>query len=88
MEAQHSLLAGGPKFTIIPRYYSKGEYIMSVEEVCLKLPPTRHQQNSGLQPAIYLDVTAPLKPNITKEEASTVKELRKDQSRFLQQTRG
>ena len=39
MEAQSSILARGPKSAVVPRHPPKGEYITSVEEVCLHLPP-------------------------------------------------
>ena len=44
IKAQEMLLARGPNFVVEPKCPPKEEYIVTVEEACLKLPP-RWQQN-------------------------------------------
>ena len=53
-EVQSSLLARWPKFLVVLRHSPKGEYIASVEKVCLHLPhkvalefKSQYQQTSG-----------------------------------------
>ena len=81
-EAQVSLLGHGPNFTITPRSLPFGEYITAVEQACLNLEPhnteelraeirgaLRHAHNPGR--------------NITKEEAQSLAEIRKDHPRVI-----
>ena len=82
MEAQSSLLARGPKSAVVPRHPPKGEYITSVEEVCLHLPPPRVASEIRPNTSKLLDKTIP-RPNITLQEARAIKELKNDQSRII-----
>ena len=76
-EAQMSLLAHGPNFAITPRSPSYGEYITVVEQVCLNLEPQNAEELMAEIRGALRHAHNPRK-NITKEEAQTLADLRKD----------
>ena len=88
IEAQNSLLARDPDFTIVPRYSPKGEYITAVKQVCLKLSPkavTELRTETGclLKRGCPLDPTSPRKRlGLSQSSGKT------GPGSFLQWTRG
>ena len=81
-EAQTSHLGKGPKFNIVPRHPSKGDYVSAVKEVCHWLPFKVAAQLRA-DTSKLLDKTHIPRPNITIQEAKAIKELRTDQSRII-----
>ena len=80
--AQDSLLARDPDFAVVPVQSPKGYDIAANEDACPILPP-KYQRNSG-QTLRVIKCDYHLKPNITREEAKVLKELRQHKERVIQ----
>ena len=81
-EIQGSLLARGPKYTVVPRHPSKGDYIAAVEEVCHHLPLNVAVEFRA-DTSQLLSKTHITKPNITLQEPRAIKELKTNQSGII-----
>ena len=75
--AQRSVLAKGPNFAVTPRQPPNLEYITAIEAACTKLS---QQDAEELRADInrVLRSSHPPKPNLTKNEMSALRELKKD----------
>ena len=80
-KAQLSLLAHGPNFSVAPRQPPSGEYIATVEQACQSLEPHDAKELRAEKGALKHSCTP--RKNIAKEEAQTLAELRRDQSRVI-----
>ena len=90
MEAQVSLLARGPNFSVTPLYSLKGEYVTAMEKACLKLPPNVAEE-FRTESSRMLKCDYHLKCNITREDDRALKEKnfnRTSLGLYLQWTRG
>ena len=81
-EAQVSLLAHGPNFTVASRSHPYGEYITALEQACLNLEPHNAEELRAEIRGALRHAHNP-RMNITKEEAQALAELRKDHSRVI-----
>ena len=81
-QAQTSLLAHGPNYTIIPKNPPKEEYIAAIEQAC-------HKLKDGEADELRVEVKNILKKthiprsNISKEEFQAIRELKEDDSRII-----
>ena len=75
--AQRSVLAKGPNFAVTPRQPPNLEYITAIEAACTKLS---QQDAEELRADInrVLRSSHPPKPNLTKNQMSALRELKKD----------
>ena len=75
--AQRSVLAKGPNFVVTPRQPPNLEYITAIEAACTKLS---QQDAEELRANInrVLRSSHPPKPNLTKNQMSALRELKKD----------
>ena len=80
-EAQFSLLAHGPNFTIVPRH-PHGEYITVIEQACLKLEAHNAEELRATMRGALRNSPKPTN-NITKQEIQVLAELKRDQSRVI-----
>ena len=81
-EAQEKALAHGPNFVITTKEPPVSEYISQIERVCQQLEKGKVEELQGEIKQI-LKKTQPPKPNITREEAKAIKELRRDKERVI-----
>ena len=80
--AQRSVLAKGPNFAVTPRQPPNLEYITAIEAACTKLS---QQDAEELRADInrVLRSSHPPKPNLTKNQMSALRELKKDRDRIV-----
>ena len=80
--AQRSVLAKGPNFVVTPRQPPNLEYITAIEAACTKLS---QQDAEELRADInrVLRSSQPPKPNLTKNQMSALRELKKDRDRIV-----
>ena len=80
--AQRSVLAKGPNFAVTPRQPPNLEYITAIEAACTKLS---QQDAEELRANInrVLRSSHPPKPNLTKNQMSALRELKKDRDRIV-----
>ena len=80
--AQRSVLAKGPNFVVTPRQPPNLEYITAIEAACTKLS---QQDAEELRANInrVLRSSHPPKPNLTKNQMSALRELKKDRDRIV-----
>ena len=81
-EAQEKVLAHGPNFAVVANQPPTGEYIAQIERVCQKMKQGEAEELRGQLKQILKNPTPP-KPNISKEEAQALKELKKDQDKVI-----
>ena len=80
--AQRSVLAKGPNFAVTPRLPPNLEYITAIEAACTKLS---QQDAEELKADInrVLRSSHPPKPNLTKAQNTTLRELKRDRDRIV-----
>ena len=80
--AQRSVLAKKPNFAVTPRQPPNLEYITAIEAACTKLS---QQDAEELRANInrVLRSSHPPKPNLTKNQMSALRELKKDRDRIV-----
>ena len=76
-EVQEKALAHGPNFVVVAREPPVSKYISQIERVCQQLKQGKAEE-LGRNQADFKEHTSP-KPNIAKEEAKAIQELKKDQ---------
>ena len=81
-EAQEKVLAHGPNFVIATKELPVSEYILQIERVCQQLEQGKAEELRGEIKQIFKK-TQPPKPNITKEEAKAIQELKRDKERVI-----
>ena len=81
-EVQEKALAHGPNFVITTKEPPVSEYISQIERVCQQLEKGKVEELRGEIKQI-LKKTQPPKPNITREEAKAIEELRRDKERVI-----
>ena len=81
-EAQEKVLAHGPNFAIATKDPPVSEYISQIERICQQLGKGKAEELRGEIKQILKKTQLP-KPNITKEEAKAIKELRRDKERVI-----
>ena len=79
---QEKVLAHGPNFVVVANQPSTGEYTAQIERICQKMKQGEAEELRGQIKQILKNPTPP-KPNISKEEAWAIKELRKDQDKVI-----
>ena len=81
-EAQEKVLTHGPNFAITTKEPPVSEYILQIERVCQKLEKGKAEELRGEIKQILRKTQQP-KPNITREEAKAIEELRRDKERVI-----
>ena len=81
-EVQEKVLAHGPNFAVVANQPPTGKYIAQIERICQKMKQGEPEELRG-QIKQILKNPPPPKPNISKEEAPAIKELRKDQDKVI-----
>ena len=81
-DAQEKVLAHGPNFAMVTNDPPIGKYIAQIERMCQKMKQGEVQELRGQIKLILKNITPP-KPNISKEEAKAIKELRRDQEKVI-----
>ena len=81
-DAQEKVLAHGPNFAVVANDPPIGEYIAQIERMCQKMQQGEAEELRGQIKLILKNITPP-KPNISKEEAKAIKELRRDQEKVI-----
>ena len=81
-EVQEKALAHGPNFVITTKEPPVSNYILQIERVCQQLEKGKVEELQGEIKQI-LKKTQPPKPNITREEAKAIEELRRDKERVI-----
>ena len=81
-EAQEKVLAHGPNFAVVAKEPPIGEYRAQIERICQKMKQGEAEELRGQIKQILKNPTPP-KPNISKEEARAIKELRRDQGKVI-----
>ena len=79
---QEKVLAHGPNFAVGTNEPPICKYIAQIERICQKMKQGDTEELRGQIKQILKNPT-PLKPNISKEEAQAIKELRKDQGKVI-----
>ena len=81
-EVQEKALAHGPNFAIVAKEPPVSEYISQIERVCQQLKQGKAEEVSSETKQIFKKIQPP-KPNITKEEAKAIQELKRDKERII-----
>ena len=81
-EVQEKVLAHGPNFAIATKDPPVIEYISQIERICQQLGKGKAEELRGEIKQILKKTQLP-KPNITKEEAKAIKELRRNKERVI-----
>ena len=81
-DAQMKVISRGPNFAILPRNPPVGEYIVSIENACMKLKQGKADELRGEIKTILKKIKTPTN-NITKEEKKALVELRKGISKTI-----
>ena len=79
---QEKVLAHGPNFAMVANDPPIGKYIAQIERMCQKMKQGEAEELQGQIKLIPKNITPP-KPNISKEEAKAIKELRRDQEKVI-----
>ena len=81
-QAQASLLAHGPGFTVIPKHPPYGDYIVAIEQGCSNMEPNNAEE-------LRAEISGTLKhshtprSNISREDVQVLVELRRDSSKVI-----
>ena len=81
-EVQERALAHGPNFAIATKEPPVNEYISQIEKVCQQLKQGKAEELRGEIKQIFKKIQLS-KPNITKEEAKAIQELKRDKERVI-----
>ena len=81
IKAQDQVLAQGPNFALVIKHLPIGEYVAAIEKTCQQLKQGKAEELREEIKSILKNINPP-KPNITKEEAKAIREL-KDNTRII-----
>ena len=81
-EDQQKVLARGPNFAIVTKEPPVGEYISQIESMCQQLKQGKVEELRGETKSILKNIQLP-RPNISKEEAKAIQELKRDQEKII-----
>ena len=81
-EVQGKVLAHGLNFVIAAKEPPGSEYISQMERVCQQLEQEKVEELRGKIKQIFKKIQPP-KPNITKEEAKAIQELKRNKERVI-----
>ena len=81
-EAQKSVLAKGPNYSITPKYIPNVEYITAVESMCSKLKEEEAMELRSDVNVLLRKVKVP-RPNLTRQENIGLAQLKKDKDRVI-----
>ena len=81
-DAQEKALAHGPNSAVVAREPPVSKYISQIERVCQQLKQGKAEELRGETKLILKNIQPP-KPNITKEEAKAIKDLKRDKERIV-----
>ena len=81
-EAQEKVLAHDPNFAVVTNDPPIVKYIAQIERMCQKMKQGDVEELRGQIKLILKNITPP-KPNISKEKAKAIKELRRDQEKVI-----
>ena len=81
-QAQASLLAYGPGFTVTPRYPTSGDYIVTIEKACSTIEPNSTEE-LRVEIRGALKHTHPPRSNISREEVQALAELKRDSLKVI-----
>ena len=81
-EDQQNILARGPNFAIVAEEPPAGEYISQVERMCQQLKQGKVEELRGETKSILKNIQPP-RPNISKEEANVIQELKRDKEKII-----
>ena len=81
-DVQEKVLAHSPNFAMVANDPPIGKYIAQIERMCQKMKQGEVEELRGQIKLILKNITPP-KPNISKEEAKAIKELRRDQEKVI-----
>ena len=76
-EVQEKTLAHGPNFAIVAKEPPVSKYISQIERVCQQLKHGKVEELRGETKQIFKNIQPP-KPNIMKEEAKAIQDLKRD----------
>ena len=75
-------MARGPNFAIVTKELPVSEYISQIEGMCQQLKQGKAEELRGETKSILKKIQPP-KPNISKEEAKAIQELKRDQEKII-----
>ena len=81
-EVQEKALSHGPNFVIVTKEPPVSKYISQIERVCQQLKQGKAEELRGETKQIFKKIQPP-KPNITKEEAKAIQELKRNKERVI-----
>ena len=81
-EAQERALAHGPNFVIAAKEPPVSDYISQIEKACQQLKQGKAEELRGEIKQIFKK-TQPPKPNIMREEAKAIQEVKRDKERVI-----
>ena len=81
-EDQQTDLARGPNFAIGAKEPPVGEYISQIERMCQQLKQGKVEELRGETKSILKNIQPP-RPNISKEEAKAIQELKRDKEKII-----
>ena len=81
-EVQEKVLAHGPNFAKATKELPVSEYISQIEKACQQLEQGKAEELRAEVKQIFKKTQLP-KPNITKEEAKAIQELKRDKERVI-----
>ena len=79
--AQEKALGRGPNFAVVAREPPVSKYISQIERVCQQLKQGEEELRAATK-QIFMNIQPP-KPNIGKEEANAIQDLKRDRERIV-----
>ena len=79
---QQKVLARGPNFAIVAKEPPVGKYISQIERMCQQLKQGKAEELRGEIKSNLMNIQPP-RPNISKEEAKAIQELKRDQEKII-----
>ena len=80
--AQERALSHGPNFAVVTREPPVSKYISQTERVCQQLKQGKMEELRAATEEIFMNIQPP-KPNIRKEEAKAIQDLKRDKERIV-----
>ena len=81
-EAQQKVLTHGPNFALVTKEPPISKYVSQIERECQQLKQGKAEELWGEIKSILKNIYPP-KPNIAKEEAKAIQELKKDKEKII-----
>ena len=79
---QEKALAHGPNFAVVAREAPVSKYISQIERLCQQLKQGKAEELRAETKQIFMNIQPP-KPNIGKEEAKAIQDLKRDKERIV-----